>query len=107
MILKLLIQSKQASIDFEGDGGAKTNHYTPQTNTWQTENHVVSSGQLLKQTRPDEIERAPEGIEMRYDSTGMFHWCTPRRIAEAELTKEGCTKLNLQVSKRDYLEIID
>ena len=59
---------------------------------------LQASSQLLKQTRPDEIERAPEGIEMRYDSTGMFHWCTPRRIAEAELTKEGCTKLNLQVS---------
>ena len=37
---------------------------------------------------------------MRYDSTGMFHWCTPRRIAEAEITKEQCAQLNLQVRYR-------
>ena len=35
--------------------------------------------------------------EMRYDSTGMFHWCKPRRISEAQLTKEQCAQLNLQV----------
>ena len=58
---------------------------------------MQNSGQLLKQSGPEQIERT-EGIEMRYDSTGMFHWCSPRRIAEAELTKEQCTKLSLQVT---------
>ena len=43
-------------------------------------------------------EISHDGVEMRYDSTGMFHWCTPRRIAEAEITKEQCAQLNLQVS---------
>ena len=99
------VQSKQASIDFESDGNKTSlyNHATAQSNQWnqQPDNHVVaSSDSLLKQSRPDEIERPPEGVEMRYDSTGMFHWCTPRRIAEAELTKEGCTKLNLQVKSQ-------
>ena len=89
-------QSKQASIDFDHDAkaGLYSNNITQ--NSWQ-ENHVQNSGQLLKQSGPEQIERT-EGIEMRYDSTGMFHWCSPRRIAEAELTKEQCTKLSLQVS---------
>ena len=42
-------------------------------------------------------ELPQDGSEMRYDSTGMFHWCTPRRIAEAQMTKEQCAQLNLQV----------
>ncbi|CAG5082524.1 Oidioi.mRNA.OKI2018_I69.PAR.g10148.t1.cds [Oikopleura dioica] len=34
--------------------------------------------------------------DMRYDSTGMFHWSKPRRLSESTLTKEQCAQLNLQ-----------
>ena len=51
-----------------------------------------SSGSFPQRHRIVESEN-----QMRYDSTGMFHWCKPRRISEAQLTKEQCARLNLQV----------
>lgn len=54
----------------------------------------TTNGGLLSRRHPVE----EHSDEMRYDSTGMFHWCKPRRISEAELTKEQCAQLNLQVT---------
>ena len=91
--LTLNLQTGQASIDYTD---SKSNNHTttaPQSvgNAWtkQITQDLTKSRELH--------ELSQDGVEMRYDSTGMFHWCTPRRIAEAEITKEQCAQLNLQV----------
>ena len=91
--LTLNLQTGQASIDYTD---SKSNNHTTTAppsggNAWtkQLTQDLTKSRELH--------ELSQDGVEMRYDSTGMFHWCTPRRIAEAEITKEQCAQLNLQV----------
>ena len=91
--LTLNLQTGQASIDYTD---SKSNNHT--TTAPQSVGNAWTKQLTQDLTKSRELhELSQDGVEMRYDSTGMFHWCTPRRIAEAEITKEQCAQLNLQV----------
>jgi len=85
-------ETGQASIDYTD---SKSNNHT--TTAPQSVGNAWTKQLTQDLTKSRELhELSQDGVEMRYDSTGMFHWCTPRRIAEAEITKEQCAQLNLQ-----------
>lgn len=77
----------------EGNQKVWKNNLSPDGQNPAALSSVNGSNQLI--SRRHRVEEHSD--EMRYDSTGMFHWCKPRRISEAELTKEQCAQLNLQV----------